>query len=645
MIRLKTIFLGSLILLLFTLLSVTFFISFKNNQKFIENQLYSASIDTAYAIGISFAALNEKNPLVEQKTIINAIFDSGYYEYIRFNDTSGNLVYMATEPVAVKDVPLWFIHLVPLAIEEATTDVTRAWRKIGTLHIKSHLGYAYFQLYKSFKDFVLTFFVVFILAVGFLLLIVNTILKSLKKIDTQAKAILAQNFIAIDDASHIVEFNTVAASLNNMVKKVKELFESQASLYQAHQRQLYRDEETGLFNKKYLMTKLIELYNDKEQARLNKDLILVSIEELERLKSTKGYNAYKKTLKYMAKSIQGALDTQDLFARISTNEFALLMDNGNVKQHDRKIEALNRIFNLLPEKLIAQSRQGLIHAARTPIASQQNSSELFSKADYSLQQAKITGELGIYNPHENSEEMGGLVLKGKHAWRQTLETILEHDRLRYIQQSVIDTSDNTIFHQELYMRMLDDNGYLHSAEFFLPMAKAMNLLPTIEQKLLQTLFDELESFDRPIAINLSQDFIADGLKTQFLIKKLSMLPKHFNQKLHFELKEHDVIENPALFREFSDVIHLHAQVIGIDHFSGAENIDYIQHIRPSYIKLSSVALLDAGAHTNGSLNSLNIILNLIDAKIIVTSVCTEKEYEDVKTAGYKLMQGHYIDQM
>ncbi|HHD72302.1 MAG TPA: diguanylate cyclase, partial [Epsilonproteobacteria bacterium] len=471
--RLKTIFLSSLSLLMIALLVLTFAITFKNNQKFVEHQLYSASMDTAYAIGVAFATLEGADVLVDEKTIVNAIFDSGYYEYIHFVDHSGKLRIEARQPVVVKDVPEWFISLIPLKLQEASAGVTRQWKRIGTLYVKSHLGYAYAQLYKSFKALLVTYLIVLGLALPLLLLMINAILKSLKNIDKQAKAVLMQRFVTIDDTSKITEFKTVSRSMNAMVRKAESLFSSQAAIYNDYQRHLYRDEETGLYNKKYISMKLTELLEDKEEKFLHHQLLLIYVDDLVALKSTHGFQKYRDTMLHLTETIKQALDSKDLFARISDNEFIVLLENTAEEERTAKIAQLNTTLSLLPEKLKIKRHQLGVFAAMTPVLKALSTSELVSKADYTLQQARIQGQHAVYSSHETADSLNGLILKGKAEWKQALDAMLAQERLTHIGQNVYDLNDGSIYHHELFIRFRDDTGRLHSAEFFLPMAKAM----------------------------------------------------------------------------------------------------------------------------------------------------------------------------
>ena len=163
---LKSLFTITLSLLLIIILGVVFTINVKNVQQFLENQVYSTSQDTVYSLGMSLATLDQNATDDDVELMINAIFDSGYYEYIRFFDNNNKIIYENSLPVIVKNIPSWYISILPIEIKEATGEVNRGWTPIGKLAIKGHAGYAYHELYKNFKSLLLTFSIIASFAFG-----------------------------------------------------------------------------------------------------------------------------------------------------------------------------------------------------------------------------------------------------------------------------------------------------------------------------------------------------------------------------------------------------------------------------------------------------------------------------------------------
>ena len=100
--------------------------------------------------------------------MINAIYDSGYYQQIRLNDVEGKEVYSRQTDMKVSDVFAWFIKMVPIHNASAKSEIMIGWSRFGTLEVSGHTGNAYRQLYSTLIDLVKTF-----LMIGFIVFIVT----------------------------------------------------------------------------------------------------------------------------------------------------------------------------------------------------------------------------------------------------------------------------------------------------------------------------------------------------------------------------------------------------------------------------------------------------------------------------------------
>ena len=150
--RQLVIFTVSLFLILFV---GTWFAKFESTRSFLTDQLESHAQDTASSLGLAVSQYPDDMIIVE--TMINAIFDRGYYETIRFIDPNGKILLERNLKVVIEGVPSWFIKLVPLKVPEANAYVTAGWRQAGTIYVKSHAGYAYNSLWQDIKHTTLLF--------------------------------------------------------------------------------------------------------------------------------------------------------------------------------------------------------------------------------------------------------------------------------------------------------------------------------------------------------------------------------------------------------------------------------------------------------------------------------------------------------
>ena len=147
--------------LLFVLMLVflgTVWINVNSTRAYISDQLASHSQDTATSLGLSispYVGMEGDLPIID--TMVNAIFDRGYYESIVLTDLDGNVLLEKSNPSKPEVVPAWFTSLFPIIPPITKTEINSGWTIAGELTVKSHPGLGYAQLWSNAKrTFVLT---------------------------------------------------------------------------------------------------------------------------------------------------------------------------------------------------------------------------------------------------------------------------------------------------------------------------------------------------------------------------------------------------------------------------------------------------------------------------------------------------------
>jgi len=218
MVLMFTLFLGIILVLVMGL-------NFKTANEFVQNQLYNDAKNTAYSLGLSLSKVADPNDISTMETMINAIYDSGYYEEICLTNLDGKILYQRKTNVVITDVPQWFIKIVAIESVSVPSDIMMGWSRFGTLKVSSHTGNAYRQLYATLKKIIQTFLLVGVCVFIALYFMLKLSLKSLVRIRDQAKSIIENQFIFEDKIPFTTEFRSVTVAMNAMVGKVKDIVE------------------------------------------------------------------------------------------------------------------------------------------------------------------------------------------------------------------------------------------------------------------------------------------------------------------------------------------------------------------------------------------------------------------------------------
>lgn len=640
LVMMLTLFLG-------IILASVMVLNFKTATEFVQNQLYTDAKNTAHSLGLSLSKVADPTDTSTMDTMINAIFDSGYYERIRLVSIEGKVIYSRENDVKVTDVPAWFINMVPIHNETVSTDIMMGWNRFGTLEVSGHTGHAYHQLYSTLIDLIQTFLMIGLIVFIVLYLLLSLSLKSLVRIRDQAKAIIDNEFIIETKIPFTTEFRSVTVAMNAMVAKVKDIFERENETLRRYHELLYKDTETKLYNRRYLTTKLPD-YLQSDASLSAGVYVMLSTSEIDRLKREMGYDHYNSLLN----TIAGELNTQlgafrnALIARLNESDFFAVIPANEISSVRHQVERLmlpiRHKMDEIDEAIVSYV---IVGCAIGEYSDQDTLKSLFSRADYSIVQAKLKGNFTIETSHENNES---LVL-GREEWRHELLQSLEESRMVLAFQSVVQQRGDSLvpIHEEIFLRLLDREGIIHSAGYFLPIATSLGVVDTLDRYGIEKVLGYVKERHplTPPAINLSGDFIKKYANIQWLRSLLETFARESDSVLWFEVSNTIALQELEAVRTLAATVKMFGYRFGIDHFTiPEEGALYLQAIRPDYVKSSAAYLQDimVDSETGKTSESFNNLVRSLGISVIAMNIEEAKELENLQSLGIERFQGAYI---
>ncbi|NOQ93060.1 MAG: HAMP domain-containing protein, partial [Methylophaga sp.] len=204
----------------FIIFSVNFALSMGNIKSYLEVESEIHVQDTATSLGLSLSPhmSDEQDPII--RTMMNAIFDMGYYKEIRLVDVDGKDLVKLTNTDKVEGVPQWLVSLMPMKVATAVSEISSGWSITGTLYVSTNPSYGYLKLYQQGKTTLSYSILIFFCALALLIIALRFTLKSLKDIEKQANEISSGNFTTIKKLPWTLEVKTVAQSMNSMSNKI-----------------------------------------------------------------------------------------------------------------------------------------------------------------------------------------------------------------------------------------------------------------------------------------------------------------------------------------------------------------------------------------------------------------------------------------
>jgi len=633
-------------LLLMAVLASVMFLNFKNATEFVQNQLYNDARNTAHSLGLSLSKVADPNDSSTMETMINAIFDSGYYEHIVLTDISGKVIYQRETELKVVDVPHWFIHNVPIEHASAKSDIMIGWSRFGTLEVSGHTGNAYRQLYLTLIDLIQTFTMIGLSVFSILYLLLKLSLQSLVRIKEQAKAIIDNEFIIQEKMPFTTEFRSVTLAMNAMVAKVKDIFERENETLQRYHELLYKDPETKLHNRRYLTAKLPD-YLQGDTSLSSGVYVMFSFNEIERFKKELGYERYSKFSNLFTQELNSHLARLHniLLARLNESDYFAVIPSLDIEDVQDKVESIMMKIQTEMDEISSDLREYFVAGATIGLYNSKDTlKSIFSKADYGITQAKERKNFTI----DISKNTDDSPVFGRDEWREEILKSLEESRMVLAFQSVVNWKGTApeVLHEEIFLRLLDREGTIHSAGYFIPVATSLGLVDTLDRYMISKVFDYVRNNrpSTPMALNLSADFVKKFENISWLENELASI-NDFALPLWFEVSNAIALHEIEAVRTLSSIVKKQGHRFGIDHFAFPEGgAGYLQAIRPDYLKSNGGYLKDMlyDKETGKARESLYNLLKSLGIMLVAIMIEEKEELEDLKKLGISHFQGTHI---
>ena len=304
----------------------SFMVSLESSRTQYVNQLRSHAQDAATALALSLTPNIDDPAMVE--LLVSSIFDSGYYASIRVVDvkTDQTIVERNGAPT-VSNVPDWFVKLIGLEPAGGDALVSRGWEQAARVEVVSHPMFAVAKLWQSALGSLGWLLVCGAVSAVLGALLLRRQLKPLDYMVKQSHAIARREFLSLPDLPRTPELRRVVQAMNQMVEKLKALFQEQAERSEKLRAESYQDNLTGLANRRYFEMQLNNRVSNPEQASSGY-LLLLRVQDLAGLNQRLGGQRTDELLKAVGEQLSRECakypETQNLVTRIRGGEFAVL---------------------------------------------------------------------------------------------------------------------------------------------------------------------------------------------------------------------------------------------------------------------------------------------------------------------------------
>ena len=636
--RLSTQLSTSLLVFLILVFAGSFVINVKLTREYVNEQLATHAQDTATSLGLSITPyLSEDNGIAVAETMVNAIFDRGFYQYITITDMEGNLLIEKRNPTTVDTVPSWFTDIVEITPPVEKTELNDGWTMAGELAVQSHPRLANETLWESVKQSAFMFFAAFVFAYIALLFIITAITKPLRIVVNKIEDIQNQKFSHINYKPFTKELSFITQAVNRLSSSVEAMFKELTRKAEQYRIQAYEDSLTGTQNRSAFFRHMTALLS-KTATSDEGYVILIRLAQLNAINMTLGAQEgdnYVISVANELKSFTSSIQETAFLFRVSGADFVLVTEAMTKQDCEARLQELSTsLSHCNPIK--DGSKAVWIGAAQ--FNDEQSFSEIMENADSALMAATKQA-----NGWQFASELSHI--HSNTAWKERLNQILEQQYADIVIQPVMNIEKNAPSYYEAFARFKEkSSGNAIPMSQLIPASERLNLIPEVDKLVVTLVLNKLAQNKRNVAINIANASLANAAFRQWLLTLLNQNTA-LCTLLVFELEDSALIHHKDDAISFcKSLVNLGCKIT-IEHFGdNLASLAGLRAIQPHFVKISGKLTKDIHADKDSQLfvTSLLSIARGLNINVIAELVENEAESVALSRLDVAYQQGFYF---
>lgn len=417
---------------------------------------------------------------------------------------------------------------------------------------------------------------------------------------------------------------------------------SQVHTERSMRREMTTDSLTGLPNREGFEETLERLPDRNGHA-----VLAIDLDRFGRLNSCLGSLAGDELLITVARRIKGALRAGDTLARLSGDQFGILMaiDDSRDEAHElaRRIrQALATPFRLTTYEISVECSVGIAYGADQP----DEVAELVRHAQFAVKRAKVSGRSESYLTQDFT------IARDAFAMETALRRAIEQRRLHLAYQPICDLATNRVTSFEALARWTDDDGREYSPNAFIPVAEESGLIVPLGRWAIEEAARTLAAWDAAagghcgvrVAVNLSaiqlqRDDIAPVVEAALAATGLT------GDRFTLELTESAIGSDPERIASAMHALKALGTTLAMDDFgTGYSNLAYLQQMPIDVLKIDRSFVTEMLADRD-KVSIVHAILSLAQALGMETTaegVETHELAQTLAALGCTYGQGYFF---
>lgn len=612
--------------------AVNFYSSINNIKSYLEVESEVHAQDTATALGLSLAPyiLEKEDPILE--TMINTIFDRGYFLEIRLSDMDNNELVRKRNPATFDEVPAWFVERLPMSSGSAFSDIDSGWMIGGRVEVWIHPGFGYLKLWNQFNETLRYSAMLFIISLALLALVIRTLLAPLQRIRAMAERIGEGKYERLDPLPWTAEMRSVANSMNLMSGKIERIVGTLNQRLSEADDRLHADALTGLPTKVRFESQIKEMIEAGKQGYL----FTIRMDNLGEYASRHSSAQVDGYIRAFANAVKEAAAHEtgghpNLY-RLVGSEFALISDAKTEEAAQALAQRLCRSFDELTKEYEIVE---VGHVGGVMFDSRSTITRLLAGAAESYEKSRMIGANQFAlnaTPSEarSIEEWNRLVAR-------TIESESFYVQYNNLSYALEQDGDSKVLIEEAFADVRDENNEPVPVGTFVSIAETTQRVEEFDLKVIRRVIDRIrvDGTDHPIAVNLSLQSIRSNRFRQSLYELLQNYQSE-SSSIAFSLSAYAASQDIPAFISFIEFAHRAGTSVMLKRFESKQfNIDSLSGHKLDYIRIARHYTEDISNSPDKRqmVEALQELGHLLDIKVHAESVGSEADIETLRQIG------------
>lgn len=417
--------------------------------------------------------------------------------------------------------------------------------------------------------------------------------------------------------------------------------------------QSLHDPLTQLPNRRQLERELATTIEQTQSKQDFHTLLYIDLYNFSVINDTCGHHAGDELLRQFARLLSRHTNSNDLVARLGSDEFAVLLKNRSV---DECREIADDLLWQIKSFSFPWGERRLKIAASigAKVIDRDTHSEIDAlvAAAAACATAKEAGRNRMHFQYRSQEVAQRQSMTG---WIPRITEALEEDRFVLYCQPIVSTAnpEPATRHYEVLVRMVDRDGKLVSPGSFIPAAEQYGLIDDLDRWTFERMIEYLQThpqgnknYKERFSVNLSGYTIGDESFREYVLERFretGIDPRQFQ----FEITETAAVRNFDRAMEFIRALKAKGCYFSLDDFgSGLSSFGYLKQLPVDFLKIdgSFIHNMEFNDIDYSMISTINHLGHIMGIRTVAECVENETQLAMLREIGIDYVQGYHLAQ-